>query len=83
MLAVLVLAAASAAAAAQDAPRWYLQFDNDVPFATDRWYSSGLRLARVEDRGGHALEWGVVHEVYTPEAKRFAPGTLDRAPAAR
>ena len=82
-LACAVLAGASLAALAQDPPRWYLQIDNDVAFATDRWYTSGMRLARVQDRGDHALEWGLLHEVYTPEAKKFAPGTVDRAPAAR
>ncbi len=82
-LAAALLALASAGALAQDPPRWYLQLDNDFPFGTDRWYSSGLRIARVEDRGGHVLEWGLLHEVYAPEAKKFVRGTPDRAPAAR
>ena len=77
-----MLAGASLAAAAADGPRWYLQVDNDVPFHTDRWYSSGVRIARVQSRGDHELEWGIVQEIYTPEAKRFAPGAIDRAPAA-
>ena len=83
MVAAFLLAFASAVALAQGAPRWYLQLDNDVPFGTDRWYTSGVRLARVQDHGNHALEWGLLQEVYTPEAKKFAPGAVDRAPAAR
>lgn len=82
-LAAVVFAGASLAALADDAPRWYLQHDNDVAFATDRWYTSGVRLARVQDRGDHTLEWGLLQEIYTPEAKKFSPGTVDRAPAAR
>lgn len=81
-LAAAALASVSLAAAAADGPRWYLQVDNDVPFHTDRWYSSGVRIARLQSHGDHALEWGLVQEIYTPEAKRFAPGTIDRAPAA-
>ena len=49
----------------------------------DRWYSSGARLARVEERTGHEIELGVLQEIYTPEAKRFAFGVVDRAPTAR
>lgn len=82
-LAAVVLASASLAAFAGDPPRWYLHHDNDVVFATDRWYTSGVRLARVQDRGDYALEWGLLQEIYTPEAKKFVPGTVDRAPAAR
>jgi len=75
--------AAFAANAAQEEPRWYLQVDNDVLFGTDRWYTSGVRVARVAPRGDHEIEWGLTQEVYTPEGKRFAPGTLDRAPVGR
>lgn len=78
----LALACCAFAAHAEDA-RWYLQVDNDVLFATDRWYSSGVRLARVAPRADGAMEWGAVHEVFTPEAKFFAAGDVDRAPAAR
>lgn len=80
------LAAAAAALASTwalangDAPRWYLQVDNDVVFGTDRWYSSGVRLARA---AGDGTEWGLLQEVYTPEAKRWRPGIDDRAPSAR
>jgi hypothetical protein len=56
-----------------------LQVDNDVPFSTDRWYTSGVRLARVKD----GIEWGLVQEIYTPEAKRWHRGVSDRAPVGR
>ena len=80
MLAALALCAATAAAAAdEDQPRWYLQIDNDVAFGTDRWYSSGIRIARVH----RDIEWGLVQEVYTPEAKHWQPGRNDRAPVGR
>jgi lipid A 3-O-deacylase len=75
---VLLLALAASAAAAEDA-RWYAQIDNDVVFGTDRWYSSGVRIARVAE----GVEWGLVHEVYTPDAKRWESGVSDRAPVAR
>ena len=69
-------------AAHAESPYWYLQFDNDAGFDTDRWYSSGLRIARVSSHGGYDLEWAFTQEIYTPEAKRFALGTIDRAPTA-
>ncbi|HSS27994.1 MAG TPA: lipid A-modifier LpxR family protein, partial [Usitatibacter sp.] len=79
----VVLAACLAATAAlgdeAGAARWYLRVDNDVFFHTDRWYTSGLRLARVQDD----LEWGLVQEIYTPEAKHQSPTLEDRAPAGR
>ena len=78
------LAAAGALGAAAEDARWYAKIDNDVLFHTDRWYSSGVRIARVAAEAGGASEWGLLHEVYTPEAKRFVPSvTLDRAPTAR
>ena len=73
--------AALGAAAEPGAPRWYLQVDNDAFFNTDRWYTSGLRIARVIPRGDHDEEWGVLQEIYTPEAKFDNP--IDRPPAAR
>ena len=82
LVAAVLAAAAPLAAPAADA-RWHVQLDNDAGFDTDRWYSSGARLARIAARDGHELEWGLLHEVYTPEAKRFAHGVIDRAPAAR
>jgi len=82
-LAVLAALASLPAAADLDAPQWYLQVDNDVVFHTDRWYTSGVRLARVADQGDYQVEWGLLQEIYTPEAKRFTPGTVDRAPAGR
>lgn len=81
-MAVFLAGAASAAGAAVGDARWYLQVDNDV-FMSDRWYTSGLRLARTEDCGAYFLELGLLHEIYTPEAKRFAAGVIDRAPTAR
>jgi len=70
---------ATAATAANDEALWYLQLDNDVPFGTDRWYTSGVRLARV----ANGIEWGVVQEIYTPEAKKWHRGVADRAPTGR
>ena len=63
--------------------RWYVQVDNDVVFHTDRWYTSGVRLARVAPYGSHEFEWSLLQEIYTPEAKHFEPGTVDRAPSGR
>jgi len=74
----VLLAFAATVAAAEDA-RWYLQVDNDVPFATDRWYTSGVRIARLSG----AVEWGLVQEVYTPDAKHWTPGVSDRVPVGR
>ena len=76
--AALAAIALPAAAAPGDA-LWYLQVDNDVPFSTDRWYTSGVRIARVKD----GLEFGLVQEIYTPEAKRWRRGVSDRAPVGR
>jgi hypothetical protein len=73
------IGAAAMPAFAVDQALWYLQLDNDVVFNTDRWYSSGVRLARVKD----GIEIGVLQEIYTPEAKHWLPGTADRAPAGR
>ena len=76
------LLASLALAAQAESPYWYLQFDNDAGLDTDRWYSSGLRVARVSSHGAYELEWALSQEIYTPEAKRFALGTVDRAPTA-
>ena len=78
MPAAALLVLVATAAGAQDA-RWYLQLDNDVAFGTDRWYSSGVRIARVRDD----FEWAIVQDVFTPDAKHWKPGVDDRAPAAR
>lgn len=78
-----IAACLSLAAAAQDEAAWYVQVDNDSFFATDRWYSSGVRVARVQRGGDHAFELGLLQEIYTPETKRFEPGVTDRRPAAR
>jgi hypothetical protein len=82
-LAVVVLAAAGAARSAEPPARWYLQVDNDVLVGTDRWYSSGVRIARVAPSADGAIEFGLLHEVYTPEAKYWEPGIDDRTPTAR
>ena len=71
----------SLAASAQS--HWYLQMDNDLGFETDRWYSSGLRASMVERHGDHEREFGLLHEIYTPDAKGFKPGAVDRMPTAR
>ena len=76
-MAVVLLAGAGMAHGADDGARWYLRIDNDSFFDTDRWYSSGVRLARVSN----GWEAGVVQEIYTPEAKHLNP--VDRAPTAR
>ncbi len=77
-LAALALAALPAAGAPGDA-LWYLQVDNDVAFGTDRWYTSGVRIARVKD----GVEVGIVQEIYTPEANHWHRGVSDRAPVGR
>ncbi|HEY4998372.1 MAG TPA: lipid A-modifier LpxR family protein, partial [Usitatibacter sp.] len=59
--------------------RWYTQIANDVVFGTDRWYTSGVRIARERD----GVEWGLVQDIYTPDAKSWHPGKDDRAPTAR
>lgn len=81
--AALGAGAAEEKAPAQDKARWYLQVDNDVILDGDRWYTSGVRLARVAGDGAKRTEWGLLQEIYTPEAERWAPGVDDRAPAAR
>jgi lipid A 3-O-deacylase len=70
---------ACAALSAGERIDWYTQIDNDVAFATDRWYTSGVRIARVS-RG---IEWGLTQEIYTPDARRSEPGVPDRSPAGR
>lgn len=82
-LAAALFACALAPAAAGEPARWYLRLDNDAFFNTDRWYSSGVRLARVQPRAGHEIEVGIQQEIYTPEVKRYEFGVVDRAPTAR
>lgn len=82
-LAAALFACALAPAAAEEPARWHLRLDNDAFFNTDRWYSSGVRIARVHARAGHEIEVGLLQEIYTPEAKRYEFGVVDRAPAAR
>ena len=59
--AALALLLAAACARADDRPLWYLQIDNDVIFQTDRWYTSGVRIARsfvpgaASERAGEGL----------------------------
>ena len=87
-----VLAAAATGALAQDpagvaspspaAARWYVQVDNDVFFHTDRWYSSGVRIARVSAPAADTTEWALEQDIWSPEGKKFRVGTIDRAPTA-
>ncbi len=81
VLAVLAAAGATGANAAGGDARWYTQIDNDVLYGTDRWYTSGVRIARVAPYDGREWEWGLLQEIYTPEAKRSNP--IDRPPAGR
>ena len=80
----LMACALVSTAHAQGDAHWYAQVDNDVAFHTDRWYTSGVRIARAHkfDEGRYA-EFGILQEVYTPDPYRVAPGTIDRPYAAR
>jgi hypothetical protein len=78
-LACVACALASGACAAAEDARWYVKIDNDVVFGTDRWYTSGVRIARVKDD----LEFALVQDIYTPDAKNWHFGVDDRAPTAR
>ena len=81
-LALAACAALSVQGAEGDV-RWYTQVDNDLVFNTDRWYSSGLRIGRVAGTGELQVEWGLLHEIHSPEGKHWFPGVDDRAPSAR
>jgi len=81
LLAAAWLLPAHAAHAQGGDAGWYTQVDNDVFFHTDRWYTSGVRIARVVPRGDRELEIGLLQEIYTPEAKFHDP--IDRPTAAR
>lgn len=92
-------AALAASAFAAHAETWHLQVDNDLFFGTDRWYSSGVRIGQVRGsesliREGELsqrrisdsdplIEFGILHEIYTADAKHWAPGTSDRIPVGR
>jgi hypothetical protein len=78
-LAALLAAGAACVPAFAEEARWYAQIANDVIFATDRWYTSGVRIAREKD----GVEWGLVQDIFTPDAKNWHPGKDDRAPTAR
>ena len=79
--AALALLALDDARAADDA-QWYMQVDNDIAFTTDRWYTSGVRIARSHRSGdAQRIEWGLVQEIYTPNTNRFNP--VDRPYVAR
>lgn len=82
-LAAAMAGMALTAAAAQDQARWYVRMDNDLFFGTDRWYSSHMRLGRVQAHGAYELELGLFQEIFTPEVKRYQSGGIDRAPTAR
>ncbi len=75
--AALLAAALPAVAIADEPARWYLRIENDVVFRTDRWYTSGVRLARVRD----GVEWALTQEIYTPDGKHA--WAVDRAPTGR
>jgi hypothetical protein len=79
LAAALMVASAVCTEARGEDAYWYAQIDNDVAFGTDRWYTSGTRIARVKD----GLELAIVQDIYTPDAKNWHPGKDDRAPAAR
>jgi hypothetical protein len=79
LLALALGPPAHAANPAADPVDWYLNIDNDVVFNTDRWYTSGVRLARLSGD----IEWGLAQEVYTPDTRGTMPGTPDRSPTAR
>ena len=67
---------------AADDVQWYLQVDNDVAFHTDRFYTSGVRIARTHrTEAGRRIEWGLVQEIYTPNLNEYQPD--DRPNAAR
>jgi len=78
-LAALLVACAANSHAWADEAHFYTQIANDVAFGTDRWYTSGVRMAREKD----GIEWGLVQDIYTPDAKNWHPGKDDRAPTAR
>ncbi len=82
-LAALACGVALGAQAAGERAQWYLQVDTDVVFATDRWYTSGVRIARVKAEDAGATEWGLIQEIYTPESRYYEFGRTDRAPSAR
>jgi hypothetical protein len=80
--AALVVGLLAAIPCAADDAQWYLQVDNDVAFHTDRWYTSGVRLARTHrTEDGRRIEWGLVQEIYTPNLNQYQPN--DRPNAAR
>jgi hypothetical protein len=74
-----LLAGVALSAQAQGVADWYLQADNDVFFHTDRWYTSGVRIARV----ANDVEVGITQEIYTPDVQHDPEGRHDRAPTAR
>lgn len=77
-VALAAMLAALAARGSDDA-RWYVQVDNDVVFHTDRWYTSGVRIARTHPLAENRYaEFGILQEVYTPDPYRVAPRTIDR-----
>ena len=80
--AAAVAASLALAAGAEEAPRWYVQVDNDFFFDTDRWYSSGVRIARVSAPAADTTEWALQQAVWSPEGKRFQAGAVERAPTA-
>jgi hypothetical protein len=70
-------------ARASEDVRWYTQIDNDVLFGTDRFYTSGLRIARTSAVSGGRLELGIVQEIYTPETTAVPRSRFDHPYVAR
>ena len=79
LAALALLLSCVPALAANHPVDWYLSVDNDVWFSTDRWYTSGVRISRLE----RDIEWGLAQEIYTPDTSRLEFGDPDRAPSAR
>lgn len=75
-LAVLALPVAAAAGSLQ------LSVQNDSGFGTDRGFSSGARLAWLAEAPA-AFEFGLVHQIHMPDAKRDILGLADRPYAGR
>ncbi|MGE5615342.1 MAG: lipid A-modifier LpxR family protein [Bacillota bacterium] len=81
LLVWIILALATGAARADDSKAlWYVQIDNDVIFQTDRWYTSGVRVARSFPAGNADSAFGVaLREWLRPanaRAQRFEWGLV-------
>ncbi len=80
--AALALGGLAAFAAQAGDVSWYTQIDNDVAVHTDRWYTSGMRIARTHRLAENEyVEFGLLQEIYTPDVHRL--DAIDRPYAAR